>query len=122
MSHSLNNFQEYFREIEAEMKALKAAVQANEEPSRPVESSTRPSTIGGIPVMHFQGSVEPFALTGKQLETVRVCWNDVQGFLSVIAGTSHSSQGQQKPVDKAARPRRSKTRSSPIMPCLLNRL
>jgi hypothetical protein len=53
--------------------------------------------------MQFQGPVEPFMLTVKQLEIVRVCWNDVQGFLSVKAGTSHSSQGQQEPVDKAAR-------------------
>lgn len=71
MSNPLNNFQEYFREIEAEMEALRAAVLAKEEAKKPVEPSAQASAIGDIPVMHIQGPVEPFTLTVKQLEAVR---------------------------------------------------
>ena len=65
MSNPLINFQDYFREIEAEMEVLRAAVRAQEEASRPQPCSSKVSAIGDIPVMHFQGPVEPFTLTVK---------------------------------------------------------
>jgi hypothetical protein len=108
MSNPLSNFQEYFREIEAEMEALKAAVLAKEEAARPQPPSAEASTIGEIPVMHFQGPVEPFTLTVRQLETVRACWSDVQGFLWVNAGTPKPSQAQPAPANQAARPPRTR--------------
>ena len=109
MSNPLSNFQEYFKEIEAEMEALRTAVRAQEEASRPQPSSSKVSALGDIPVMHFQGPVEPFTLTVKQLEIVRACWNEVQGFLSVNGigenpgQVHHESAYKASPDSKAPR-------------------
>lgn len=119
MSNLPTNFREYFSEMEAEMGVLRAAVRTKDEDSRPQPPSSEASAIGNSPVMHFQGPVEPFTLSVSQLEVVRACRIEVQGFLRVKAGTSHPSRGQPELVDIAARPRRPKKRSSPIMPCLL---
>jgi len=108
MSHPLNNIQEYFKEIEAEMEALRAAVRAQEEAPGPVAPSALTSAIGDIPVMQFQGPVEPFTLTVKQLEILHVCWNEVQRFLRENGATNYSSLDQPKPVEKAPRAPRSR--------------
>jgi hypothetical protein len=81
MSTQITSVQEYLREIEAEMEALRAKVRAHEEGARLKAPSAEAATVGGIPVMHFHGPVEPFTLTARQLETVRACWNEVQVFL-----------------------------------------
>jgi hypothetical protein len=78
--------QEYLREIEAEMQALRAKVRAHEEGARLKAPSAEAATVGGIPVMNFHGPVEPFTLTARQLETVRACWNEVQVFLGPEGG------------------------------------
>ena len=55
------------------------------------------------------GPVEPFTLTVKQLQIVRACWNEVQGFLSVNGiGESpgqvhHESSYKASPDSKAPR-------------------
>ena len=87
MSDSINNFQQFFRDVEAEIAALKIAIRAKHEAARPVPTESYASTIGETPVMHFAGPVEPFTLTMRQLEVVRACWDDVQGFLWVNSVT-----------------------------------
>lgn len=90
------------------MEALRAAVRAHEEAPGPVASSALTSAIGDIPVMQFQGPVEPFTLTVKQLEILHVCWNEVQRFLRENGATNYSSLDQPKPVEKAPRAPRSR--------------
>ena len=90
------------------MEALRAAVRAKEDASRPQPPSSETSTIGEIPVMHFQGPVEPFTLSVKQLEIVRACWSAVQGFLWVNAGRENPAPVHPEPAYKAGRPPRTK--------------
>jgi hypothetical protein len=96
MSSPFTNLQEYLREIEAEMEVLRAQVRAHEALAKPKAPSAAAATVGGIPVMHFHGPVEPFTLTARQLETVSACWNEVQVFLGPEGGM------RAEPVENAA--------------------
>jgi hypothetical protein len=107
MSTQITSVQEYLREIEAEMQALRAKVRAHEEGARLKAPSAEAATVGGIPVMHFHGPVEPFTLTARQLETVRACWNEVQGFLVRVGGM------RAEQVENPARPPGTKESSKP---------
>ncbi len=62
MTSSPDNFSDYFKEIEAEIEALKATIRRNEAAARPQPPAAHISRIGDTPIMQFTGPVEPFTL------------------------------------------------------------
>ena len=90
---------------EAERRELKALVPASKvaTPKR-LRAQILLAADGDVP-----GPVEPFTLTVKQLEIVRACWNEVQGFLSVNGigenpgQVHHESAYKTSPDSKAPR-------------------
>lgn len=93
MSNTLINFLKYLRGIEVTVETLRSLV-AGGNAASPLPAPSEATIINEIPEILYQGQVEPFSLTVKQLEIARACCNDVPGFLQAPNGTEPPLPGQ----------------------------